>query len=99
MDLYFKKQGEPYACFRCPELSKTPIDLHVFSYFCGKTRGPLTRKKWSDFLIRKGKREVAHPNSLRTGKGRGWDNHSAGLRLVPVSKNPRGRKGWKCIRK
>ena len=97
--MVFKKKRQPYARFRCAELSEKVIDLHFFSYFCRVTKGPLTRKKWEAFLVRKGDREIAHPIHKHTGQGRGWDNHSAGLSLVKKKDNPRGKKGWKCIKK
>ena len=94
----FKRKGQPYARFWCAGLSAQVIDLHWFSYWCRVTKGPLTRKKWEAFLVRKGDREIAHPIDKHTGKGRGWDNHSAGLSLVKRKDNPRGKKGWKCIK-
>ena len=99
VSMSFKKDGQAYARFRCRALSSGPVDLHFFSYFCRVTRGPLTEAKWGAFLKRKGDREISHPNNQHTGKGRAWDNHSAGLKLVPREKNPRGKKGWKCIKK
>jgi hypothetical protein len=58
VQMAFKKEGQPYARFRCAELPEQVIDLHFFSYFCRVTKGPLTRKKWEAFLVRKGDREI-----------------------------------------
>ena len=88
------KTDSPYVDVACAGLRGVEkVPLHWLAYWVhrGAVEGghALTAAQWERFLDQKRaqRKEVAHPKDGRTGLDQTWNNHGAGLRLVPLAGN------------